>query len=127
MADLSGAWLGTYWQKGSPTRFEATLVQGGNTLSGRVLDDNTLGEAQINGEVIGRSVSFTKRYIASAPYVVQYSGTISEDGDFVSGKWSIDARNTGNWEARRSGDSLIAELKSQVEKTEKTPELVGAP
>ncbi len=29
MADVSGAWLGTYWQQGNPTRFEATLIQGG--------------------------------------------------------------------------------------------------
>jgi hypothetical protein len=34
MADLSGTWLGTYWQQGDPTRFEVTFIQSGNTLSG---------------------------------------------------------------------------------------------
>lgn len=67
MADVNGLWLGTYWQEGIPTRFEATLVQGGNTLSGRVLDDNYLGEAQIEGEVVGRTIHFTKRYLTTSP------------------------------------------------------------
>ncbi|MGA1355681.1 MAG: hypothetical protein ACO35Q_03260 [Prochlorothrix sp.] len=50
MADLSGSWLGTYWQLGNPTRFEATLVQGGNSLTGNILDDGPLGEAQLTGD-----------------------------------------------------------------------------
>ncbi|MHC5721987.1 MAG: hypothetical protein ACYTX0_60710, partial [Nostoc sp.] len=66
MADLSGNWLGTYWQDDIPTRFEATFVQSGNTFSGSILDDNYLGEAQVNGEVIGRTVSFTKRYLITS-------------------------------------------------------------
>ena len=66
MADLSGNWLGSYWQDDIPSRFEVTFVQSGNTFSGSILDDNYLGEAQVNGEVIGRTVSFTKRYCVLA-------------------------------------------------------------
>ena len=47
MTDLSGAWLGTYWQQGQPVRFEMTLVQGGNTINGNILDNNYLGEASL--------------------------------------------------------------------------------
>lgn len=54
MANLSGTWLGTYWQQANPTRFEATFIESSNTLSGNILDDNYLGEAKLSGEVIGR-------------------------------------------------------------------------
>lgn len=63
MADVSGSWLGTYWQNGNPTRFEVTFVQAGSTISGSILDDNPLGEAQAAGEVIGRTIQFAKQYL----------------------------------------------------------------
>lgn len=113
MADLSGSWLGTYWQAGIPTRFEATLIQSGNILSGSVLDDNYLGEAQLSGEVIGRSVSFIKRYLTTSPDPVKYFGTVSEDEDYIQGQWKI-GRWGGNWEARRSGAALIADLSTRT-------------
>jgi len=111
MADLSGSWLGTYWQNGQPTRFEMTLVQAQNALSGSILDDGPLGEAQLQGEAIGRSVSFSKRYLTSFPQPIGYSGTVSEDEMTMQGTWKIDARHRGRWEARRSGDDLMAQLK----------------
>jgi hypothetical protein len=46
MADLSGNWLGTYWQDEIPSRFEATFVQSGNTFNGSILDDNYLGTSR---------------------------------------------------------------------------------
>ncbi|MBD0390443.1 MAG: hypothetical protein ICV54_29085 [Nostoc sp. C3-bin3] len=49
MADINGNWLGTYWQDEMPNRFEAAFVQSGNILSGSILDDNYLGEAQVSG------------------------------------------------------------------------------
>lgn len=115
MTDINGAWLGTYWQTGLPTRFEATLVQSGNTLTGNSLDDGALGEAQLTGTVSGRSIHFTKRYISSSPYVIEYAGVVSEDESFMSGEWKIDHRHSGKWEARRSGNSLIAELQERIE------------
>jgi hypothetical protein len=115
MADVNGLWLGTYWQEGIPTRFEATLVQGGNTLSGRVLDDNYLGEAQIEGEVVGRTIHFTKRYLTTSPHRVIYAGTLSEDADFMQGQWRIGVLHSGTWEARRSNEDLTADLKNRLE------------
>lgn len=113
MADISGTWLGTYWQQGDPTRFEVTLIQSGNTLTGRILDDSNLGEAQLTGEVIGRRISFIKHYFTTSPDPVTYIGTLSEDEDFMQGQWNIEhGWDSGPWEARRSGEALIANLQS---------------
>ncbi len=118
MADLSGVWLGTYWQRKQPVRFEMTLVQGGNTLSGSVLDDNYLGEASLGGKVSGRSVNFTKTYLTSSPHAVHYTGTISEDGKRMQGKWKI-SWLSGIWEAQRSDDNLS--LNKIIRRVEKEP------
>lgn len=115
MADLSGAWLGTYWQEGNPTRFEATFIQSGNTLTGNILDDSYLGEARLSGEVIGRRVQFSKQYLLHQQTPVNYQGTISEDDDFMQGTWDLGIFGSGNWEAHRSGDNLNLELKNRLE------------
>jgi hypothetical protein len=114
MVDLGGSWLGTYWQEGEPTRFEATLIQGGTALSGSILDDNYLGEAQVIGEIVGRSIRFTKRYLTTSPVPVQYTGTISEDEHHMQGTWSIGAFGSGSWEAHRSGENLVVELRTRL-------------
>ena len=119
MADLSGIWLGTYWQLGVPTRFEVTFVQSGNSLTGNILDDSYLGEAQISGTVIGRNISFTKRYLTTSPDQVSYTGTLSEDENYMQGQWRISRFNTGTWEAHRSGDNLTLELNNRI--VEKVP------
>jgi len=106
MTDISGSWLGTYWQGGHPTRFEATLVQGGSVVDGRILDDSYLGEASIQGELIGRKVFFVKRYLVTSPSPIRYSGTLSEDGNYIHGNWRIGYFDSGAWEAYRATDSL---------------------
>jgi hypothetical protein len=117
MADLSGAWLGTFWHDGEPTRFEMTLVQGGNTLSGYILDDGPLGEATLSGEAVGRITRFTKRYLVSPSkaYSIQYEGQISEDGNLIQGNWTITAIDSGNWEAQRIGENLTLKLETRQE------------
>ncbi|HEY9639273.1 MAG TPA: hypothetical protein V6C57_02250 [Coleofasciculaceae cyanobacterium] len=114
MSDVSGTWLGTYWQEGLPTRFEATLVQGGNSLSGSILDDDYLGEAQVSGEVVGRSIRFTKRYLTGLHAVIHYSGALSEDANFMQGTWSIGRSFFGTWEAHRNDNDLMADLKNRL-------------
>ena len=118
MTDLNGAWLGTYWQQGQPVRFEMTLVQGSNTISGNILDDNYLGEASLGGTVTGRSVSFTKKYLMGSRHSVQYSGTVSEDGNTIRGKWRILVFR-GAWEAQRQDDNLS--LEQTMKGVEKIP------
>ncbi len=114
MADVNSTWLGTYWQQGIPSRFEAVLVQSGKRLSGSILDDNYLGEAHLNGEVIGQKISFTKRYLITSPAVIKYTGTLSDNEEYMQGRWNIGRRQSGAWEARRSGDSLMADLQTRL-------------
>ncbi len=118
MSDLSGSWLGTYWQNGAPTRFEASLVQSGNHVSGRIQDDSYLGEAQMEGESIGRSIRFTKRYLDYPSGPIFYVGTVTSDGNFMQGEWSIPSDRSekyrGAWEAHRGEDPLMAELNSRL-------------
>ncbi|ABG51937.1 MAG: hypothetical protein O4861_02195 [Trichodesmium sp. St16_bin4-tuft] len=114
MANLSGTWLGTYWQQTNPTRFEATFIQGGNTLSGNILDGNYLGEATLSGKVIGHKINFAKQYLIGSQYIINYVGTISEDENFIQGQWLINRFNSGIWEAHRSNENLMLDLKNIV-------------
>jgi hypothetical protein len=123
--DISGTWLGTYWQNVLPTRFEATFVQSNNTLSGSILDDNYLGEAQVSGEMVGRSIRFIKQYVTTSPSPVNYSGTIAEDANSMSGTWKIGRLFSGNWEAHRSNTDLMADLKNRLE--QQVPAGAGTP
>ncbi len=118
MADLSGTWLGTYWQQGLPTRFEATLVQSGNALSGNILDDGFLGEAQVSGEVTGRSLQFTKRYLTPSQASITYTGVLAEAEDFMQGQWQIRRFDSGAWEAHRGGESLMESLQTRLSRRE---------
>lgn len=114
MTDVSGNWLGTYWQQEVPTRFEATLLQSGNTLSGNILDDGSLGEANLSGSMIGRSIQFTKRYLSKSNYSITYTGTVSATEDFMHGEWRIGLFSSGRWEAHRSGENLMIQLRERL-------------
>ena len=115
MTNVNGNWLGTYWQDEMPSRFEATFAQSGNTLSGSILDDNYLGEAHVSGEVIGRSISFIKRYLLTSPALVTYTGIVSENEDYMQGKWNIGSQYFGLWEARRGQQNLIVDLQTRLQ------------
>jgi hypothetical protein len=91
MANLTGNWIGTYWQDDMPTRFEMAIAQGGNALSGNalsgnILDDGNLGEATITGEAIGRNIQFSKRYISAFQGKILYQGLLSEDEKLMQGE-----------------------------------------
>jgi hypothetical protein len=108
--DISGCWLGTYWQAGQPTRFEATLIQGGSVLDGRILDENYLGESWVRGELLGTRIFFIKRYLTTSPNPIRYSGTLSDDGNYMHGNWRIGYFDSGKWEAYRTQDGLAQEI-----------------
>jgi hypothetical protein len=119
MANLSGTWLGTYWQDDTPTCFEMAIVPGGNALSGNILDDGNFREASMTGEVTGRSIQFTKKYIS-----ISQPGVVSEDENRMQGDWSLkmyspaygEIINSGRWEATRSDDDLSGELTKYLAK-----------
>jgi hypothetical protein len=108
MVNLSGNWLGIYWQNKIPTRFEIVFVQSGNIFTGNILDENYLGEATVSGEVVGFSLSFTKRYLLTSNTPVIYTGTgiISENENYIYGKWNVGFCYSGLWEARRSDENV---------------------
>ncbi|RZM82524.1 hypothetical protein [Leptolyngbya iicbica] len=108
--NISGCWLGTYWQAGQPIRFEATLVQGGSVVDGRILDANYLGESSMRGELLGHRIFFIKRYLTTSPNPIRYSGTLTEDGNYMCGHWRIGSFDSGRWEAYRGYDALSEEL-----------------
>lgn len=115
MSDLTGAWLGTYWQDDQPTRFELTLLQGGNSLQGSILDDNHLGEANLSGTVAGRQIEFVKKYLAGGGHTVNYLGTVAEDENSMQGTWQIRhffGAVSGSWEAHRTGDNLTLAIEN---------------
>jgi hypothetical protein len=124
MANLTGTWLGTYWQDDMPTRFEMSIAQGGNALSGNILDDGDLGEATITGEAIGRNVEFSKRYIGISQGNILYQGLLSEDENLMQGEWTLkmssptygEMTDSGRWEATRSENDLSNELTQYLAK-----------
>jgi hypothetical protein len=117
MVNLNGTWLGTYWQRGLPTRFELTLLQAGNSLNGNILDDNSLGEASVVGEVIGRRITFRKCYIVGTRHCVDYTGIIAETEDCMTGEWQVGLFDSGPWEAYRTEDNLS--LNVEISRREK--------
>jgi hypothetical protein len=114
MTNISGRWLGTYWQGGKPTRFEATLLQGGSVLDGRILDANYLGEATLIGELMGARIYFVKRYLTTSPTPIRYNGTLTEDGNYMQGNWRISNFDSGTWEAYRTDDGVMEELATVI-------------
>ncbi len=112
--NISGCWLGTYWQAGQPIQFEAAFVQGGSVVDGRILDANHLGESSIKGELLGSRIFFIKRYLTTSPNPIRYSGTLAEEGNYMYGHWRIGSFDSGRWEAYRSYDGLSEELVALV-------------
>ena len=76
--------------------------------------DSYLGEAKLSGEVIGLNIQFIKRYLATSPDPVNYTGTLAESEDFLHGKWCLGRFASGPWSARSGGENLIADLKARL-------------
>ncbi|MEM6835967.1 MAG: hypothetical protein AAF609_03845 [Cyanobacteria bacterium P01_C01_bin.120] len=123
--DISGRWLGIYWQAENPIGFEAAFIQGGSVIDGRVLDENYLGESFIKGELLGSRIFFIKRYLTTSPHPIRYSGTLTEDGNYMSGHWRIGYVDSGRWEAYRTYDPL-AEALAGLTMTQSTSVLMTA-
>jgi hypothetical protein len=106
---IGGGWLGTYAYKGAgrtqpPVRFEATIRMPGSEggFVGSILDDGSLGEADIRGEQSGLGFRFSKVYRNRKAAPVSYEGTLAEDGQSMQGTWQISSIAHGVWDARRS-------------------------
>jgi hypothetical protein len=109
--NLSGLWLGSFSYPaglGPTTPFLARLVDEAGVLGGNTIEPNTMGsgseqlEALISGSRSGNAVDFTKMYdgTSDAAHAVDYVGRLSDDGNTVSGVWSL-ARMDGSFEMHR--------------------------
>ena len=96
--NLSGLWLGSYSYpggEGPTTPFMAKLVDAGGSLSGEILEPNMLGGGELSaflaGSRSGAAVDFTKTYdgTGGVSNSVDYVGRVSEDGNSVTGVWSM--------------------------------------
>ncbi|WP_425229079.1 hypothetical protein [Sphingomonas sp.] len=106
--DLTGRWDGifSYPRLLPPNGFAATLAECDGTLTGEVEersddagDPGAAIAALIDGERIGSTVRFTKRYDAAnrAHYAVGYAGTLADDGDEITGEWTIPGLWSGSF------------------------------
>jgi hypothetical protein len=122
--DMSGLWEGAFAYpayRGPTTPFVASIEESEGTLTGTIMEPNTMGwtteelEAVLNGARTGRSVDFTKAYDGSsdAAHAVDYVGQLSDDGNLVTGVWSL-AELDGTFEMRRSA-SLEEMLEAEEE------------
>lgn len=126
--NLSGLWLGSYSYpggEGPTTPFMAKIVDAGGSLSGEIVEPNTIAfssptlEAFLSGRREGASVDFTKTYDGSsdAAHSIDYVGRLSEDGNRVSGVWSMDGLDgtfemyrEAVWEEAEGRESEVIEL-----------------
>ena len=99
--NLSSLWLGSYSYPeglGPTTPFLASLTDDAGSLSGMIVEPNTVGRsskelgAVVSGSRAGAAVDFTKVYDAEsdAAHAVDYVGRLSGDGNRISGVWSLE-------------------------------------
>lgn len=118
-SNLTGRWDGTYSypdvpEAGPITPFLATLIDRGGGLTGTIIEAHefviSTAHSTLIGQRIGRSVHFAKTYHdAGDDYreTVLYYGTLSGDGDVITGEWQID-----HW---RGPFEMTRELPAQAE------------
>ena len=109
--NLSGLWLGSFSYpagEGPVTPFLASLEDHDGSLSGSIVEPNTIGDASdqlqafISGSRSGTAVDFTKMYdgASDAAHAVDYVGRLSADGNSITGVWSL-AQTDGRFEMHR--------------------------
>lgn len=114
---VQGSWLGNYYYENNsqPFSFEAVFVESEGQIEGSILDDGSLGEALVSGSFCDPNLNFTKRYHNSTLDPVQYLGTLSGDGNRISGSWQIRSLAKGAWTAWRQDEEEIPEFKDELE------------
>jgi hypothetical protein len=98
-ANIGGLWMGSYSYplgRGSVS-FLARIEDHEGALSGTIIEPNTMGsssdslEAILSGSRQGNAVDFTKAYdgASDAAHAVDYVGRLSDDGNSITGVWSL--------------------------------------
>jgi hypothetical protein len=111
-ANLTGRWEGGYVGSNieDANTLTVNLVQNGTTLTGGMVEVNTIGDASknlfltstIQGTVSNGNVVFVKQYDGSGgvSHAVRYSGKVSPNGRHIQGTYNADGA-TGQFEFAR--------------------------
>ncbi|MBA7677690.1 hypothetical protein ES703_85951 [subsurface metagenome] len=106
--DVTGTWSGDWSRSdgGEVGTMIAVITQSGSSLSGDMTVTSTtfstVKETTVSGSVEGNDVVFGIAISTNGTIVtIDYVGTISEDGDQMSGTYSISTGYTGTWNATR--------------------------
>lgn len=126
--NLSGLWMGSFSYPGAlgpTTPFLASLSDDGGSLSGTIVEPNTMGRssdqlgAMLSGSRAGSSVDFTKIYDgeSDAAHAVDYVGRLSPDGNSISGVWSLqeidgtfEMHREAVWEERAGEEAEVVRI-----------------
>ena len=126
--DLSGLWHGFYNYPiaQEPVPFTATLTDADGDIVGATEEIANVGAARgltitatLQGRRLGFSVTWLKIYDADVQHydAVQYTGTVSEDGLEIEGRWTVPGHWSGTFLMIRAGGiarSVEAEIEAPV-------------
>jgi hypothetical protein len=104
-ASLTGTWLCCGGGGAAAQDFVLTASKG--SLHGTAKLPSGKAFAKITGTTAGRKVKIITTYLASfSPgYVATFVGTLSANGNKLSGSWKSNANQSGTWVATRRGHS----------------------
>lgn len=100
--NLTGKWDGVFSypdvpEAGPTTPFLASLSDTGGVIKGEIIEPNEYhsgtAHSTVLGQRIGNSVHWAKTYHGGGEEyreTVLYFGSVSQDGDTITGEWSID-------------------------------------
>jgi len=124
--DLTGRWTGVYfypvhpeWNPDDdlpPTPFAAKLLDAAGLVSGSTVEPDVLGEpdappipATLEGHHFDGELIFTKFPDGGGQmHSIDYIGSISADGNSVSGQWIIHGEWSGTFQMQRKVTSVEA-------------------
>jgi hypothetical protein len=99
--DLAGTW--SCCGAGGAGEQDFVITAGTGSLSGAGLTPGGAEYAKITGSVSGSSVRIVTTYTTTAGYVATFTGTVSADGNTMSGSWVSNQHQSGTWTATRAG------------------------
>ena len=106
--DVTGTWSGSWWRSDGDEKGTLTvaLTQSGSSLSGDMTVTSTTfsysRDTTVSGTVEGNDVVFGIAIGGNGAIVtIDYEGTVSEDGDQMSGTYSMSTGYTGTWNVTR--------------------------
>ena len=117
MTTIIGGWRGYYCYEGilasNPAcgfsaEFRTEMAE--YAFSGSITDDIPVGPAVLKGTQTGMEIEFVKSYVSRgclglARPSIRYTGTISEDGNNITGTWALRSwmgSTHGTWSAVRT-------------------------